>query len=72
MHCRTGRGRAAAMAGLWLMREYGLTAREATVWLRLVRPGPARLALRAALCIEEALPDQRRPGSRLWIGPRLR
>ena len=72
VHCRTGRGRAAAMAGLWLMREYGLTAREATVWLRLVRPGPARLALRAALCTEEALPDQRRPGSRLWFGPRLR
>ena len=31
VHCRRGRGRAAAMAGLWLMREYRLTAREATV-----------------------------------------
>ena len=39
VHCRTGRGRTAAAIGLWLMREYRLTARDATVWLRLVRPG---------------------------------
>ena len=42
VHCRTGRGRTAAMIGLWLMREYRLTARDATVWLRLVRPGTRR------------------------------
>jgi hypothetical protein len=36
VHCRTGRGRTAAMIALWLMREYRLTARDATVWLRLV------------------------------------
>ncbi len=41
VHCRTGRGRAAVMAALWLMREHRLTAQEATVWLRLVRPGSA-------------------------------
>jgi hypothetical protein len=40
-HCRTGRGRTAVVAALWLMREHGFTALEATVWLRLVRPGPA-------------------------------
>ncbi len=42
VHCRTGRGRTAAMIALWLMREYRLTARDATVWLRLVRPGTPR------------------------------
>ena len=42
VHCRIGRGRTAAVIALWLMREYRLTARDATVWLRLVRPGTRR------------------------------
>ncbi len=49
VHCLSGRGRTAVMVGLWLMWEYRLTAREATVWLRLFRSGQPRPALRAAL-----------------------
>jgi hypothetical protein len=60
VHCRSGRGRSAAMAGLWLMREYRLTAREATVWLRLVRPGPARAALQAMRCAVPSDPCEAR------------
>ena len=39
VHCRSGLGRAATLAGLYLMKHHGFTAREAIGWLRIVRPG---------------------------------
>jgi cell division cycle 14 len=39
VHCRGGLGRTGTMAALYLMRSYGFSAREATAWLRIMRPG---------------------------------
>ena len=38
----------AVASGKFCEGGYRLTARQATVWLRLVRPGPARPALQAS------------------------
>ena len=39
VHCGSGRGRSGALAGLYLMKHHGFTAREAVGWLQIVRPG---------------------------------
>ena len=39
VHCASGLGRTGTLAGLYLMRRYGFTAREAMGWLRVMRPG---------------------------------
>ncbi len=39
LQSRCGLGRAGALAGFYLMRVHGFTAREAIAWLGIVRPG---------------------------------
>eukprot|EP00292_Cryptomonas_paramecium_P034458 CAMPEP_0113704758 /NCGR_PEP_ID=MMETSP0038_2-20120614/26713_1 /TAXON_ID=2898 /ORGANISM="Cryptomonas paramecium" /LENGTH=421 /DNA_ID=CAMNT_0000629607 /DNA_START=92 /DNA_END=1357 /DNA_ORIENTATION=+ /assembly_acc=CAM_ASM_000170 len=39
LQCRSGLGRSATLAGLWLMREHRFSAREAIAWLRVMKPG---------------------------------
>eukprot|EP00796_Vickermania_ingenoplastis_P000618 gene618-340_t len=39
VHCRAGLGRTGTLIGVYIMRHYFFTAREAMGWLRLCRPG---------------------------------
>ena len=39
VHCKAGLGRTGTLIGLYLMKHYGFTAREAMGWIRIVRPG---------------------------------
>jgi protein-tyrosine phosphatase len=39
IHCKAGLGRTGTMIGIYLMKHYGFTAREAIAWCRLCRPG---------------------------------
>lgn len=39
VHCRAGLGRTGTILGVYLMRHYGFTAREAIGWIRVCRPG---------------------------------
>lgn len=39
VHCPSGIGRSATLCGVYLMRHYHFSAREAIAWLRLCRPG---------------------------------
>ena len=39
VHCKAGLGRTGTLAGMWMIAEFGLSAREAIGWMRLCRPG---------------------------------
>ncbi len=39
VHCKAGLGRTGTLACCYVMRQYGLTAREAMAWVRIARPG---------------------------------
>eukprot|EP00961_Rhodomonas_salina_P122505 1649998-Rhodomonas_salina.1 len=39
VHCLAGLGRTGTLIGVWMMKHFGFTAREAIAWLRIVRPG---------------------------------
>ncbi|CAO3572363.1 unnamed protein product [Mortierella alpina] len=39
VHCMAGLGRTGTLIGVYLMRQYGMTARETIAFLRLMRPG---------------------------------
>ncbi|KAJ1525743.1 hypothetical protein ONE63_008951 [Megalurothrips usitatus] len=39
VHCKAGLGRTGSLIGCFIMKHYGLTARETIAWIRLCRPG---------------------------------
>ncbi|KAK3929941.1 Dual specificity protein phosphatase CDC14A, partial [Frankliniella fusca] len=39
VHCKAGLGRTGSLIGCYIMKHYGLTARETIAWIRLCRPG---------------------------------
>ena len=39
LHCGAGRGGAATLAGVYLIKKYGFTGDEAIGWIRICRPG---------------------------------
>ena len=39
VHCRAGLGRTGTIIGIWLMGNYGFTAKEAIFWMRCCRGG---------------------------------
>ena len=49
LHCSSGLGRSCTLIGMYMMKHFGFTAREAIGWMRIVRPGrrarPTRVAL---------------------------
>ncbi|KAE8747478.1 hypothetical protein FOCC_FOCC005809 [Frankliniella occidentalis] len=39
VHCKAGLGRTGSLIGCYIMKHYGLSARETIAWIRLCRPG---------------------------------
>lgn len=39
VHCSAGLGRSCTLVGMYMMKHYSFTAREAIGWMRIVRPG---------------------------------
>ena len=60
VHCKAGLGRTGTLIGLHLMKTYGLTARQAMGWLRMVRPGSVIGEQQQYLCdVEPAIARMR-------------
>ena len=53
VHCKAGLGRTGTLIGVYLMRQYGFTAREAMGWLRIMRPGSVIGEQQEYLCAAE-------------------
>ena len=66
VHCKAGLGRTGTLAGLYLMKHHGFTARQAMGWLRVVRPGSVIGEQQRYLCEMEG--PMRRAGAAadLW------
>ena len=63
VHCHAGLGRTGTLIGLYLMRKYEFTAREAMGWLRIMRPGSVIGEQQRYLCdVEKIMCNARASG----------